>query len=325
MDQISHYNQLFTEYLQQNTRIPEPKNLYEPIDYILNLGGKRIRPILTLIGAEIFGATPEEALPAALAIEIFHNFSLVHDDIMDAAPLRRGKDTVHTKWDTNTGILSGDAMLIQAYQCFEMYDPMLFSQLVKLFSQTALEVCEGQQYDIDFETKNDVTIAQYIKMITYKTSVLLGCAFQMGAIIANQSKEAQKDIYEYGKLLGIAFQIQDDYLDAFGDPKSFGKQVGGDIIENKKTYLYLKAKELGNNSQKEQLHQLFSNKEYNDAQGKIAITKQIFNETGASKVTKEVIKKYTEQAFEVAKKLEIPQESKDMLIHFGTYLMNRRI
>lgn len=325
MDQISHYNQLFTEYLQQNARVPEPKNLYEPIDYILNLGGKRIRPILTLIGAEIFGATPEEALPAALAIEIFHNFSLVHDDIMDAAPLRRGKDTVHTKWDTNTGILSGDAMLIQAYQCFEIYDPALFSQLVKLFSDTALEVCEGQQYDIDFETKNDVTIDQYIKMITYKTSVLLGCAFQMGAIIANQSKEAQKDIYEYGKLLGIAFQIQDDYLDAFGDPESFGKQVGGDIIENKKTYLYLKAKELGNTSQKEQLHQLFSNKEHNDAQGKIAITKQIFDETGASAVTKETIQKYTEQAFEVAKKLDIPQESKDMLIHFGTYLMNRRI
>lgn len=325
MNQIAHYNQLFTEYLQQNTRVPEPKNLYEPIDYILNLGGKRIRPILTLIGAEIFGATPEEALPAALAIEIFHNFSLVHDDIMDAAPLRRGKDTVHTKWDTNTGILSGDAMLIQAYQCFEIYDPILFTQLVKLFSDTALEVCEGQQYDIDFETLNNVTIPQYIKMITYKTSVLLGCAFQMGAIIANQSKEAQKDIYEYGKLLGIAFQIQDDYLDAFGDPESFGKQVGGDIIENKKTYLYLKAKELGNTSQKEQLHQLFSNKEHNDPQGKIAITKQIFNETGASKVTKETIQNYTEQAFEVAQKLDIPEKSKNMLIDFGTYLMNRRI
>jgi len=325
VDQISHYNQLFTEYLQQNARVPEPKNLYEPIDYILNIGGKRIRPILTLIGAEIFGATPEEALPAALAIEIFHNFSLVHDDIMDAAPLRRGKDTVHTKWDTNTGILSGDAMLIQAYQCFEIYDPVLFSQLVKLFSDTALEVCEGQQYDIDFETRNDVTIKEYLKMITYKTSVLIGCAFQMGAIIANQTKEAQKDIYQYGKLLGIAFQIQDDYLDAFGDPETFGKQVGGDIIENKKTYLYLKAKELGNTSQKEQLHQLFSNKEHADLQGKIALAKQIFDETGASKATKETIQKYTEQAFEVAKKLDIPQKSKDMLINFGTYLMNRRI
>ncbi len=325
VDKIAHYNQLFTEYLQQNTRVPEPKNLYEPIDYILKLGGKRIRPILTLIGAEIFGATPEEALPAALAIEIFHNFSLVHDDIMDAAPIRRGKDTVHTKWNTNTGILSGDAMLIQAYQCFEIYDAKLFYQLVKLFSDTALEVCEGQQYDIDFETRNDVSIDEYLKMITYKTSVLVGCAFQMGAIIANQSKEAQKEIYKYGKLLGIAFQIQDDYLDAFGNPETFGKQVGGDIIENKKTYLFLKARELGNGSQKEQLHQLFSNKDQVDTNGKITTIKQIFNESGATEATKKAIQEYTNQAFEVANKLDIPIESKEMLINFGTYLMNRRV
>jgi len=325
VEQLSYYNQLFTDYLQQNTGVPEPKKLYEPIEYILNLGGKRIRPILTLIGADIFGATPEEALPAALAVEIFHNFSLVHDDIMDAAPLRRGKDTVHTKWNTNTGILSGDAMLIQAYQCFDVYDSELFSQLVKLFSQTALEVCEGQQYDIDFETRTDVTIEEYLKMITLKTSVLVGCAFQMGAIIANQSKEAQKNIYKYGMLLGIAFQLQDDYLDAFGNPETFGKQVGGDIIENKKTYLYLKAEELGNSTQINQLHKLFSDKAPSNTLGKIETTKQIFNESGASEATQRAIKKYTQQAFDIAESLEISDKNKEVLINFGTYLMNRRV
>lgn len=324
MNQLTHYNQLFTEYLQQNTGIPEPENLYEPIEYILNLGGKRIRPILTLIGAEIFGATPEEALPAALAVEIFHNFSLVHDDIMDDAGLRRGKPTVHTKWDSNTAILSGDAMLIQAYQCFEMYDPKLFYKLVKLFSNTALEVCEGQQYDVDFETRSDVSIPEYIQMITYKTSVLLGCAFQMGAIIAHQSDEAQKDIYDYGKLLGIAFQIQDDYLDAFGDPESFGKEVGGDIRENKKTYLYLKALELGNETQKKELLRLFTSKENHNIEQKITSVKAIFRDSGAATATKQAIKNYTEQAFAVAKKLLIEDNHKQMLVAFGTYLMNRR-
>ncbi len=325
MEQLVKYNQLFTEYLEQNTGIPEPKNLYEPIQYILNLGGKRIRPILTLMGADIFGLSPEEALPAALAIEVFHNFSLVHDDIMDAAPLRRGKDTVHTKWNLNTGILSGDAMLIQAYQCFEVYDHKLFHQLVTLFSQTALEVCEGQQYDIDFETRDNVTEEEYIKMITYKTSVLVGCAFQMGAIIANQDTKTQKLIYNYGTLLGLAFQIQDDYLDAFGNPETFGKQVGGDIIENKKTYLYLKATELGNHTQVEQLQELFLNKNNVNLKGKISTTKQIFNESGATEATLKTIKDYTNKAFEVAKQLSISEDNKKLLINFGTYLMNRRV
>ncbi|MCL4165974.1 UNVERIFIED_CONTAM: hypothetical protein GTU68_038733, partial [Idotea baltica] len=178
---------------------------------------------------------------AALSIEVFHNFSLVHDDIMDDAPLRRGEQTVHEKWDINTGILSGDAMLIMAYQLFENYEPSTFQALAKLFSKTALEVCEGQQYDVDFETRNDVTIPEYLKMIEYKTAVLVGAAMKMGAIVANASEADQNSIYEFGRHLGIAFQLQDDYLDAFGDPKTFGKQVGGDIIENKKTYLYLKA------------------------------------------------------------------------------------
>ncbi len=325
MDKLSLYQQQFLEYLAQNNRVVEPVNLYEPIRYILNLGGKRIRPILTLMGADIFGSTAEEALPAALAVEVFHNFSLVHDDIMDAAPLRRGKETVHTKWDINTGILSGDAMLIQAYQNFETYDPKMFVQLAKLFSKTALEVCEGQQYDVDFETRSDVTQEEYLHMITFKTAVLVGAAFQMGAIVAERDQKEQEAIYEYGKLLGIAFQLQDDYLDAFGNPETFGKQVGGDIIENKKTYLYLKALELGATSQQKELLYLFSNAFEGTTVGKVENAKQLFIETKAAEATQKLIKEYTEQAFEQVAVLDISSENKKLLIDFGSYLMNRRV
>lgn len=325
MDKLSLYQQQFLEYLAQNNRVVEPVNLYEPVRYILNLGGKRIRPILTLMGADIFGSTPEEALPAALAVEVFHNFSLVHDDIMDEAPLRRGKATVHTKWDVNTAILSGDAMLIQAYQNFEAYEPELFLQLAKLFSKTALEVCEGQQYDVDFETRSDVTQKEYLHMITYKTAVLVGAAFQMGAIVAERGQKEQEAIYEYGKLLGIAFQLQDDYLDAFGNPETFGKQVGGDVIENKKTYLYLKALELGSASQQKELLYLFSDAFNGTTVGKIENAKQLFIETKAAEATQKLIKEYTEQAFEKVAGLDISKENKQLLIDFGTYLMNRRV
>lgn len=325
MKKIIKYQEQFLEYLNQNSRVTEPKNLYEPITYILNLGGKRIRPILTLMSADIFGATAEEALPASLAIEVFHNFSLVHDDIMDEAPLRRGKETVHKKWNVNTGILSGDAMLIQAYQYFEVYETDLFYQLTKLFSLTALQVCEGQQYDVDFENRNDVTEPEYLHMITYKTAVLVGAAFQMGAIIANKNTEEQKAIYEYGKLLGIAFQIQDDYLDAFGNPETFGKQVGGDIIENKKTFLYLKALSNGSKSDAKELEYLFSEEFTESDTEKIRLTKLIFKNSGAAELTKQSIKEYTQKAFNVVETLDISNENKQMLIEFGTYLMNRRV
>jgi geranylgeranyl diphosphate synthase type II len=196
------------------------------------------------MAADIFSKDYQKALPAALAVEVFHNFTLVHDDIMDDAPLRRGKATVHEKWDLNTGILSGDAMLILAYKYFEDYEPIVFQKLAKLFSKTALEVCDGQQLDVDFETRDDVTIDAYMNMIRLKTSVLVAAALKMGAIVSETSEENANLIYDFGLNLGLAFQLQDDYLDAFGDPETFGKQIGGDIIENKKTYLYLKALEL---------------------------------------------------------------------------------
>lgn len=321
---IEEYQNKFITYLKTFVINKEPKNLYEPISYILNLGGKRLRPTLTLMTTDIFGAPYAKAYNAALSIEVFHNFSLVHDDIMDDAPLRRGQSTVHEKWDINTGILSGDAMLIMAYQLFENYKPDVFHTLAKLFSKTALQVCEGQQYDVDFETRNDVTITEYIKMIEYKTAVLVAAAMQMGAIIAGASTNDQNNIYEFGKNLGIAFQLQDDYLDAFGDPKTFGKQVGGDIIENKKTYLYLKALDYLNATDRKTLSQFFTTNPEN-ATDKIEATKQLFIKSGSAKATKQAIKTYTEKAFAVLENLNISEPKKLLLRNFGAHLMHRTV
>ncbi|HLF51683.1 polyprenyl synthetase family protein [Flavobacterium sp.] len=324
MHVISQYQEFFIAYLNSQAIIKEPKNLYEPIDYILGLGGKRMRPVLTLMTAEVFNTDYKKALPAAMAVEVFHNFSLVHDDIMDDAPLRRGSETVHEKWNLNTGILSGDAMLILAYQYFEQYEPNVFRDLAKLFSKTAIEVCEGQQWDVDFETREDVTISEYLKMIEYKTAVLVAAAMKMGAIIAETSEENANLIYEFGLNLGLAFQLQDDYLDAFGDPETFGKQVGGDIIENKKTYLYLKAVAFSKKEEVEQLMHLFS-VHPNDNSEKISSVKEIFNISGASKATQEAIQAYTFKAFDTLKKMDISEDKKAMLSAFGEKLMGRKV
>ena len=324
MHSISEYQALVSSHFNSLVVSKEPKSLYEPIQYILSLGGKRMRPVLTLMTAEIFDCDYKKVMQAATAVEVFHNFSLIHDDIMDDAPLRRGKETVHEKWDINTGILSGDAMLILAYQYFEEYEPNVFRDLAKLFSKTALEVCEGQQYDVDFETRDDVTIPEYLKMIEYKTAVLVGAAMKMGAIVAETSKENADLIYEFGLNLGIAFQLQDDYLDAFGNPETFGKQIGGDIIENKKTFLYLKALEYGTSEDKEQLLHLFSIQP-KDNSDKIETIKTIFNESGSSKATQEAIKEYTQKAFKTLKKMNIPEEKKQILYVFGEKLMNRNV
>ncbi|GAA3645593.1 polyprenyl synthetase family protein [Flavivirga jejuensis] len=321
---IEKYQEEFVAYLEEYATIKEPENLYIPIQYILGLGGKRLRPVLTLMTAEIFNSDYKKALDAALSIEVFHNFSLVHDDIMDDAPLRRGQETVHEKWDINRGILSGDAMLIMAYQLFENYEANTFQALARLFSKTAIEVCEGQQYDVDFETRNDVTIPEYLKMIEYKTAVLVGAAMKMGAIVANASEADQNSIYEFGRHLGVAFQLQDDYLDAFGNPETFGKQVGGDIIENKKTYLYLKALEFSSKEDQLKLRDLFNTTPKNN-DAKISIAKQIFNTSGASNVTQEEIKNYTNKAFLVLESLDISEEKKTLLYDFGTDLMNRNV
>lgn len=324
MHSISEYQDIISKHFSDLKIAKEPKNLYEPIQYIVSLGGKRIRPVLTLMTAEIFDTNYTKALAAATAVEVFHNFSLVHDDIMDDAPLRRGNETVHEKWNINTGILSGDAMLILAYQYFEEYEPVVFRDLAKLFSKTALEVCEGQQYDVDFETRDDVSIAEYLKMIEYKTAVLVAAAMKMGAIVAQTSFENANLIYEFGLNLGLAFQLQDDYLDAFGDPETFGKQVGGDIIENKKTYLYLKAIEFAKPEEKEQLLHLFSIKT-NDNVDKINSVKEIFNTTGASQATQKAIQDYTLKAFDMLQKINIDADKKVVLRTFGENLMSRNV
>ncbi|MGJ8548904.1 polyprenyl synthetase family protein [Winogradskyella wichelsiae] len=324
MQHIEQYQKPFLQYLESFTVNKQPQNLYKPINYILQLGGKRLRPILTLMTAEVFGGSAKNAMDAALSIEVFHNFSLVHDDIMDDAPLRRGEETVHEKWNINTAILSGDAMLIMAYQLFENYDAITFQALAKLFSKTALEVCEGQQYDIDFETRDDVTISEYLKMIEFKTAVLVGAAMKMGAIVAKASDNDQDAIYEFGRLLGIAFQLQDDYLDAFGNPETFGKQVGGDILENKKTYLYLKTLELGTEGDTLNLKAAINNKEFSNDE-KVETVKQLFLKSKAAEATQLAVKDYTQQAFTVLETLNIAEDRKQSLRLFGEQLMNRRV
>jgi len=324
MHTIYQYQEFLSDYLQSQYETKEPRNLYEPIHYILDLGGKRMRPVLTLMSAEVFDADYKKALPAALAVEVFHNFSLVHDDIMDDAPLRRGHETVHEKWNLNTGILSGDAMLILAYQYFEQYEPLIFRDLAKLFSKTALEVCEGQQWDVDFEERTDVTIAEYLKMIQYKTAVLVAAAMKMGAIIAETSVENANLIYDFGLNLGLAFQLQDDFLDAFGNPETFGKQVGGDIIANKKTYLYLKAVAFSNDEEAQELKSLFSIQP-EDNTDKIERVKALFNSSGASKATQDAIQDFTFKAFQTLDKMNISTEKKEMLKAFGENLMGRKV
>lgn len=316
------YRQVFLDYLNEHIFTKEPQSLYAPVAYIMNLGGKRMRPMLTLMACDLFGEDFKKALPAALAVEVFHNFSLVHDDIMDDAPLRRGKPTVHEKWDVNTGILSGDAMLINSYQFLEAYQGETLAHLFQLFSKTAQEVCEGQQYDVDFEERSDVSLPEYLKMIEFKTSVLVAAALKMGAIVAQAHQKNQDLIYEFGRNLGIAFQLQDDYLDAFGDPKSFGKQVGGDIIENKKTFLFLKAMELGSDEAQKSLMDLFSIQP-KDSSAKVTLVKSIFEESGAADAIQSEVAIYTERAFKSLSEIDATQEGKAVFRAFGEQLMKR--
>ena len=322
MESLSRYQILFDNYLENNKQKSKPLGLYAPIEYILSLGGKRLRPLLALMATEAFGNKPEEALPAALSVEVFHNFTLIHDDIMDQAPLRRGAPSVHNKWDENTGILSGDAMLIQAYQCLEPYQNDLFVKLIKHTSKTALEVCEGQQYDMDFETQKDVSISAYLEMIRLKTAVLVGHSLKIGAWIGNASDQEAQLLYDFGVLLGMAFQIQDDYLDAFGDPKDFGKQVGGDILENKKTILYHEVMKSGNIKEKKALIQWYDTTVKNNQ--KVIAVKEIFKSSGASIASQKFVASYTEDAFKKLESLIISKQGKKLLIEFGQNLMNRK-
>jgi len=296
-----------------------PKQLYQPIDYVMGLGGKRMRPILVLMAHQLFNDDLTKAISPALGIEVFHNFTLLHDDIMDNAPIRRGKQTVHEKWNKNVAILSGDVMMIQTYQLMLKADSDILKDVLDVFSKAATEVCEGQQWDMDFETQENVQLTDYMKMIENKTAVLLAASLQIGGITAGASKENQNNLYHFGLNMGIAFQLKDDLLDAFGNPDEFGKQIGGDIIANKKTFLYLKALQLANEKQKESLVNYFKTQEQTEQ--KVMGVKTIFTDLDIPKHTVGMMKAYYTKAM---KHLDaIDSDNKAPLIAFSEKLMDR--
>jgi len=317
--------QTYKAYIEreiQDIELPQtPTTLYDPLRYFMQIGGKRLRPMLTLLGAELFGIKKEEAINAALAIEVFHNFSLIHDDIMDAAPLRRGFQTVHTKWDVNTAIIAGDVLLIKAYELLQKQSGDLRS-LLSVFNQTAKEICEGQQLDVDYELEENLTIDDYIKMIRLKTSVLLGCALEFSAIIANANESDRKNMYEYGVNVGLAFQIQDDILDLYADPSKFGKQIGGDVIANKKTILYLFALE---NASTDQLQQLEILKDEKDPQQKIEQTIKIFNDLDVKQKSLNLVNYYLQLAKDNIQKVSKKENTKNYLEELADYLLTREV
>ena len=322
MESFKDYNRMLEEGLKKVSLGSKPDTLYDPVKYILDIGGKRVRPVLALMACSSFDSNPNLALKAALSIELFHNFTLIHDDIMDSANTRRGKETVHKKWGINSGVLSGDVMLIMAYQLLENYDSKTYLELNKLLNKTAKQVCEGQQMDMDFELKSNVEFEEYIKMIEFKTAVLLGCSLKMGAIIADASKEDQEFIYQYGINLGLAFQFQDDYLDTFGQQNKVGKKIGGDILENKKTVLFHMAIANSNKSQKEKILELYSSKE-NSFEDKINKITSLFIETKADKSSLELVDQYTQKAIKLINCLSFNQTKKNDFINFSNSLMKR--
>jgi geranylgeranyl diphosphate synthase type II len=299
-----------------------PKGLYKPVSYTLDMGGKRLRPLLVLMATNLFSEKAEEALPAATAIEIFHNFTLLHDDLMDNASVRRGKPTVHLKFNPNTAILSGDAMMILANEYLANSPAEKLPELLKLFSRTALEVCEVQQFDIDFENRMDVTVDEYIEMIRLKTAVLIAGALKLGAIIGNAPKEQANLLYDFGINIGLAFQLQDDWLDVYGDPNVFGKKIGGDILSNKKTFLLLKAQEKLQSEKKEQLKNWIT-KETFLPEEKIEAVTQLYNEASVSEEAQRLMRHYHEKALKCLTNLEVEEANKKDLIELADQVMSR--
>jgi geranylgeranyl diphosphate synthase type II len=322
MEQIKHLQLEIENALGELKISNNPKSLYEPITYFLSIGGKRIRPILVLLAARMFNNKREDVLNQALAVELFHNFTLVHDDIMDRAPLRRGITTVHEKWNESQAILSGDVLLIVAYQYLMRTHTVYFGDLMKVFNQMAIEVCEGQQLDMDFEQRDDVSIPEYIEMIRLKTSVLLGCALEIGAIVSDASVEDKKHIYDFGVNIGLAFQIQDDILDVYADASKFGKQVGGDIIANKKTYLYLTARQQANNAQEAIFEAQMNNNNHTE---KVSIIRGLYDELAVRQKAELAMQEFYDKAMEHLAAISVNPNDKQLLIGLSDYLMQREI
>ncbi|HZH86939.1 MAG TPA: polyprenyl synthetase family protein [Brumimicrobium sp.] len=321
MQKVLAYQDILEEKIQQIKLPDSPKNLYDPLRYFLTLGGKRTRPSLTMLACNLFGEPGIKAINAAMAVELFHNFTLIHDDIMDDAPLRRGKQTVHEKWNRDIAILSGDVLFVEAYSLLAKHDVAVLPSLLSVFSRTAREVCEGQQMDMDFESSSSVTIDAYIEMIRLKTSVLLGAAMEMGAIVAEVEKtEDIKNIYDFGVNIGLAFQMHDDILDVYADPEKFGKQVGGDILSNKKTFLLLKAYALADDKMKEKLDDLLENAV---SQDKIEKVTAIFDQLGVRAAAEDKKNFFYQNALEKMNQIDVPEENKKELLELAKYLMSR--
>ena len=319
-DEILNKVNLFISNLPYHRR---PESLYEPIKYVLSMGGKRIRPTLMLLAYNMFREDPERILMQAVALETYHNYTLLHDDLMEHADLRRGHETVHKRWNDNQAILSGDSMLVLAYERMAQCPADKLGEVLSLFTQTALEIGEGQQYDIDFETRNDVSEDEYIEMIRLKTSVLLACALKIGAVLAGASKADADNLYKFGEQIGLAFQLQDDYLDVYGDPKIFGKAVGGDIVSNKKTYMLINAFNRANSSQRAELQRLINTESF-DRDKKVAAVTALYNEMSIDKMAKNKMDFFYEQSQRYLDRVSVQEEYKCELRAYAERMMKRK-
>lgn len=319
-------DEIFNAVEEFISRLPyerKPESIYEPIKYVLSIGGKRIRPVLMLLAYNMYKDDPKRILMQACALETYHNYTLLHDDLMDNADMRRGMPTVHKKWDANTAILSGDSMLVMAYQRMVQCPQEKLKPVIELFTETALEIGEGQQYDIDFEKRDDVTEEEYIEMIRLKTSVLLACAMKIGAIMAGAPESDQENLYKFGEQIGLAFQLQDDLLDVYGDPKVFGKKIGGDITSNKKTYLLINAFNHADAAQRKELDKWVSAKKF-DRQEKIDAVTKIYDELGIREMCEQKIEYYFEQAKTFLDAVSVVAEKKQELLEYSDRLMKRK-
>ena len=312
----------FNEYLANLPYDRQPESLYEPIRYVLSMGGKRIRPVLMLLAYNLFKDDPETILSSACALETYHNYTLLHDDLMDNAPMRRGHETVHRRWDANTAILSGDSMLVLAYQRMAACRQDKLKAVIDCFTETALEIGEGQQYDMDFEARTDVREEEYIEMIRLKTSVLLACALKIGAILADAPEVDAENLYRFGEQIGLAFQLQDDYLDVYGDPAVFGKAIGGDILCNKKTYMLINAFNRANAAQHEELLRWVSVKDF-DAREKIAAVTHLYNEMGIDRLARDKMQACFERSKTYLAAVNLPAERKELLARYAEEMMQR--
>lgn len=320
---MQHLQNLVIDALAESYFPAKPSNLYDPIRYILTLGGKRVRPVLTLLSAELFGVQDlSEIIPAAKAVEYFHNFSLIHDDLMDQAPLRRGKTTVHEKWNANIAILSGDGLLVKAYEEIAKCNPQYLPETLRILSKVAMEVCEGQQLDMDYESREAISMDEYLEMIRLKTSVLLGGALQLGAILSGASAVQQQCIYDFGENVGLAFQLQDDILDAYGNPDTFGKLVGGDILINKKTYLLVRLCDVISAEDKPRLEKILSSSA-EQCPTKVTDMLDLYRKYDVRKAADQLKDQYTRKAFEKMEQLDVPKENKIALLILANNLLSR--